>query len=90
MDALRAYLTAGPYGGASPTPVLVVREGLDPQRREQLRADLALSPEERVALAEQTALVAQIAGSRASRSQVLGFDRVVDFHAWERHEALAR
>lgn len=90
MEALRAYLLAGPYGGASPAPALVVRDGLDPQRHAQLRADLALSPEERVALAEQTALVAQLASSRASRGQVLGFDRVVDFHAWERHEALAR
>jgi hypothetical protein len=86
VDALEAYLEG---------PQRVVREaappyasGLGPSRVAQLEADLALTPEERVALAEETALVSRPSRRRAPRGQVLVFDRLEEFHAWERQEAL--
>jgi predicted transcriptional regulator len=88
-EALRSYLAA------SSGPRATLREagvpyaaGAAPSRVAQLEADLALSPEERVRLAEQTALVAELRGSAPQRDRVIGFDRIADFLAWERHEDL--
>jgi len=86
VEALEAYL-AGPQR--------VVREtappyasGLGPSRLAQLEADLALTPEERVALAEDAARVSELSRRRPPRHQILTFDRLEEFHAWERREAL--
>ena len=62
--------------------------GLGTRRLAQLEADLALTPEERVELAEETTLVAELARPRARRDQVLTFDSVEAFHAWDRRESM--
>jgi hypothetical protein len=85
-EALRAYLTPAARGARSLAPPAAA--GLGPSRHAQLEADLALSPEERVRLAEQTALVRPPDQRRGRRDQVLTFDRLEDFFAWEKREAI--
>lgn len=90
VDALRRYVS---QPGAS---AAVVREapaayveGLGPTRQAQLEADLALTPEERVILAQQTATLGAVRRRGAPlRRRVLVFDRSEDFFDWERWEAL--
>lgn len=76
-------------GTAPPAPRLVreatvsyeVRAGLGEQRQAQLRADLALTPEQRVVEAERTAR----AGSPGPRwTGIITFDRFEDYLAWKR------
>lgn len=88
-EALRTYLNAssGPSATLHEVGVPYVA-GPAPSRLAQLEADLALTPEERVRLAEQTALVAELRGPAPQRDRVIGFDRVADFLTWERHEDL--
>lgn len=87
VEALRSYLNRT-KGGAVREPAVAYRPGLNEHRLQQLEADLALSTEERVALAEQTALVAQLRGRPPQRDRIVGFDRLEDFLAWERREGL--
>jgi predicted transcriptional regulator len=90
-EALAKYLAAA----EQPTRVARVREaaasndsagiGLGEQRLEQLRADLSLSPEQRVLAAERTA--GAVARPSARWTGVLTFDRYEDYLAWKRREA---
>ena len=89
-DALRAYLAAP---DAQRT---VVREvgatyavGLGPSRLAQLTDDLALTPEERVRLAQQAADARPPRRRPVQRDRLICFDRLEDYFAWERHEDLA-
>lgn len=62
------------------------RRGLGAQRRAQLIADLALTPEARVRAAEETARVAFLRNPlRVQR--VLTFDRYEDYLDWKALEA---
>ena len=75
--------------GAVREPPATYGAGLGPGRLAQLEADLALTPEERVLLAHQTAVIG--AGRRRGaplRHRVVVFDRIVDFFVWERREAI--
>jgi hypothetical protein len=86
VDALRTYLTASkPVVRETSAPYAV---GLGPSRSRQLEADLSLTHEERVLLAQESAEVWRL-GRRRPRQQVLCFDEIADFHAWERREAIA-
>ena len=90
-EALRRYLgdlSGRPRGVAAARPTYIPGPG--PARLEQLRADLDLTPGERVRIAEQTALVSELRGPPPQRDRVIGFDRLEDFFAWERHEELRR
>jgi hypothetical protein len=60
-------------------------EGLDPQRREQLRRDLALSPVARVRAAEEPLRVGLSEG--AATTPVRIFATYDDFAAWRRRHA---
>ncbi len=97
VDALREYLDrAGPL----PVPPPAVAEprtgyrptsgGVGEQRRAQLMADLALSPDERVREAERTARISDLRrpeeGSRRDRVRL--FDRYEDYLEWDRLERL--
>ena len=84
-EALRAYPTRPARG--TPSSAVPAMAGLGPSRQAQLVADLALAPEERVRLAEQTALVSLQHRRPGRRDQVLTFDRIEDFLAWEKREA---
>ena len=86
-EALRAYVAREPVR-VSRASAAHEAIGLGPSRQAQLEADLALTPEERVRLAEQTALVRPHGLRRGRRDQVLTFDRIEDFLAWEKREAL--
>ena len=85
-EALRAYLTERPPMVREATAPYAA--GLGPSRLAQLEADLSQTPEERVALAEEAALVAELARPCPRRHQVLVFDSIEAFHAWERREAV--
>jgi predicted transcriptional regulator len=87
-EALRTYLGAGAVDTTVHEPAAFYAAGLGPSRRAQLQADLALTPEERVEAAEGMALVSTLRRRTGARQQVLTFDRLEDFMAWERREAL--
>lgn len=89
-EALREHLsTARLPAWAVSEPRTDYVTGLGPGRLGQLEADLALTPEQRVRAAEQTALVAELRGPAPQRDRVIGFDRIEDFLAWERRETIA-
>jgi len=60
-----------------------VRPGLGASRLQQLKRDLALTPEQRVREAEETALLTQPRES-ARVHQLMAFDRYEDFLQWQR------
>lgn len=87
VEALRSYLNRTP-AAAVREPAATYLSGLGEQRLQQLESDLALSVEQRVAAAEQTALVAKLRGRPPQRDRIIGFDRLEDFLAWEQREDL--
>ena len=90
-EALRRYLSDDPGPGWPVAEALpAYRPGPGAARLEQLRSDLALTAEERVRVAEQTALVSELRAPPPQRDRVIGFERLEDFYAWERHEELRR
>jgi hypothetical protein len=89
VQALRGYLAARPTAGdegafvrEAPCPPYAPA-GLDAQRRAQLEADLALTPEQRVREAEATARLSEL-GDRPGVDRLITFDRYEDYLAWER------
>ncbi len=90
-EALRSYLESldspvgvtgeGTVGETAHAPY---RPGLGASRLAQLRADMALTPEERVREAEGTAQPIELQTSRWQADRVLTFDRYEDFLAWEK------
>lgn len=68
-------------------PTATYAAGLGPSRQAQLAADLELTPEERVLIAQQTSLIADLRGRRRGHDQVLTFDRYEDFLDWRGREA---
>jgi len=93
-EALRQYLArAGPLpepGGQPQDPHaagLIAPIGLGPSRLEQLRADLRLSPEERVKEAERTFRLSR-RGPQPSRQPVIAFESFEDYLEWDRREGL--
>lgn len=50
---------------------------------------MALGPEERVRLAEQAARAGPAPRRPHQPDRVIGFDRLEDYFAWERHESLS-
>ena len=86
-EALRAYL-ARPTGALPRETPAQYAAGPGPGRLAQLEADMALTPEERVAAAEETALVSELSHPRPRRSQILVFESIEAFHAWEKREAI--
>jgi hypothetical protein len=88
-EALRRYIE----GAADERGALTVAEtarsayavpGLDPQRRAQLEADLALTPEERVREAEATAKLGETGDRPRQLNRLLMFDSYEDYLAWGR------
>ena len=69
-------------------PTAHYASGLGPSRTAQLEADLVLTPEERVQIAEQTATISALRGRRPPREQIIAFDRYEDFLDWKKREAL--
>src|SRR4051812_22032219 len=86
-EALRTFVARQPTSARVSAPPSEAA-GLGYSRQAQLQADLALTPEERIRLAEQTALVRPDNRRRGRREQVLTFEAIEDFFAWEKREAL--
>jgi predicted transcriptional regulator len=75
---------ASSRAGREARPGYEAEPGLGVQRQAQLRADLALTPEQRVIEAERTARLARPTSVRWRG--VLTFDRFEDYLAWKRRE----
>jgi predicted transcriptional regulator len=90
VDALRRYVAEPEVSAARVRePAATYVAGLGPGRLAQLEADLALTPEERVLLAQQTAAIgAERRRGAPLRHRVVVFDRIEDFFTWERREAI--
>ena len=65
-------------------PTYDAKPGLGEQRQAQLRADLELTPEQRVIEAERTAQA--VGGTGGRWIGILAFDRFEDYLAWKRRE----
>lgn len=91
-EALRCYLEAARAAPEPQTrepsapPYGVASQGLGPYRLEQLKADLALTPEQRVLAAARSAEVARLRRTSPARTQVIQFDRYEDYLDWKRRE----
>jgi hypothetical protein len=83
VEALRQYLRA-PAGVSE--PAVAYRTRLGSYRTRQLRADLRLTPEQRVREAERTARSVPPAHYRR-RDQILTFDSFEAYLDWKRDEA---
>lgn len=72
-----------------PPPVIPAsaHDGLGDSRRAQLVRDLALTPEERVRAAEETARLSELR-SAPRTYQVLAFDRYEDYLNWKERRDL--
>jgi hypothetical protein len=66
-------------------PPYEVRRAFEEADRSRLRSDLALTPEQRVHLAEELARTAASAGPRPRFQRVIQFDRYDDYLDWKRH-----
>jgi hypothetical protein len=89
--AVERYLHSGGGGGgagrAREVGVAYV-PGLGSSRQAQLEADLALTPEQRVRHAEETARVADLRGAEPQRARIILFARLEDFMTWQRREEI--
>ncbi len=92
VEALRRYLAAQTKPArvvAEPVaPYQVPAAGIGEQRRAQLEADLALTPEERVKEAERTARLSDVLSPKRPVDRVLTFDAYEDYLEWDRRERL--
>lgn len=61
-------------------------EAIAEGRERQLRRNLALSPEERLAEAEELMALAREIHPRRRRAQIIGFETLEDFAAWKAEE----
>ena len=89
-EALRRYLEAVESVPAQ-TPaaheaagVPYAAPGISEYREDQLRADLALTPEQRVREAERTLALSELCAPAWRGDRVLMFDRYEDYLAWDR------
>jgi hypothetical protein len=80
-EALRRYLESPPDRPREQT------EGLGPSRFAQLRADLRLTPEQRVKEADRTLLEHSSAHSAAGKP-LIAFDSFEEYFEWDRRESL--
>jgi hypothetical protein len=92
-EALRQWEAGSAPAGAAaaarePAPAYETKPGLGEQRQAQLRADLALTPEQRVIQAERTTTAVPASDQRWSG--ILTFHRFEDYLAWKRREVALR
>jgi hypothetical protein len=95
-EALRHYL-AGLRGttdesarqGQVREPPAPYLPGLGDYRADQLDADLALTPEQRVRAAEESARLSDLKRPRWRAQRLLVFERYEDYLAWKRFADLA-
>ena len=83
-EALRRYLGGGSEAGEGRSGL-----ALGEYRRAQLEADLALTPEQRVREAEETARLSETGRKHWRAHWVVFFDRYEDYLTWKRWSNLA-
>ncbi len=88
-EALRQYLeksgtAAGPGRVSEPAAGAYAAREVAEARTARLVADLKLTPEERLRLAEKIALPARLLRRRSRRHQIIGFDTYEDFYEWKK------
>ena len=97
VDALRRYLGSVGAGGSEGQPARVVREvapilyvagEVAEGRLRHLRAELALSPSERLRRAEELGSLARQAQRRGRRQQAIGFESYEDFYEWKKRRLI--
>ena len=92
-DALRNTLVEAPAESVAGKPADQVGEpvrvyssrsieGLGPYRLNQLKADLALTPTERVLAAEKTGRVGSLREGKSYGNRIITFDRFEDYLDW--------
>lgn len=91
VEALRTYLAprrAAAVREPAPPPYAAVpvdaASEIAAARRLRLKAELELSPEERVRRAEELGRLGRARQRRGSRAQIIGFDTYEDFYEWKR------
>ncbi len=97
VDALRRYLGsvgAGRSEGQAArvvhevAPILYVAGEVAEARLRHLRAELALSPSERLRRAEELGSLARQAQRRGRRQQAIGFESYEDFYEWKKRRLI--
>jgi len=86
-EVLRAYVRGAAVREPIRHPYESLR-GLGESRLQQLQADLALTPEERVLEAERTAREAELLHGNSPGSGARCFDRYEDYLQWKRREGI--
>ena len=88
VDAIRAYLGAPPAVVREAAPAYGA-DAFGAARRAQLERDLARTPAQRLAAAEELTRLARTAQPRSRagrpRQQIIGFDSYEDFYEWKKH-----
>ncbi len=97
VDALRRYLGSVGAGRSEGQPARVVHEvapilyaagEVAEARLRHLRAELALSPSERLRRAEELGSLARQAQRRGRRQQAIGFESYEDFYEWKKRRLI--
>ncbi len=97
VDALRRYLGSVGAGrskgqparvGREVAPILYVAGEVAEARLRHLRAELALSPSERLRRAEELGSLARQAQRRGRRQQAIGFESYEDFYEWKKRRLI--
>lgn len=97
VDALRRYLGSVGAGRSEGQPASVVREvapilyvagEVAEARLRHLRAELALTPSERLRRAEELGSLARQAQRRGRRQQAIGFESYEDFYEWKKRRLI--
>jgi len=65
------------------SPYAGYEEEMESARRRRLKADLALTPAERLRQADELARLGRMAGPPRNRSQIIGFDSYEDYDRWK-------
>lgn len=86
-EALRSFLAAAVVREPL-APPYAATPGLGESRSHQLRADLALTPEQRVRAAELTAREARLVRRTPRGHGVHSFERYEDYLEWKRREGI--
>ncbi len=96
VDALRRYLgSVGARAEGQPArvvrevaPILYVAGEVAEARLRHLRAELALSPSERLRRAEELGSLGRQAQRRGRRQQAIGFESYEDFYEWKKRRLI--
>lgn len=97
VDALRRYMGSVGVGRSEGQPARLVREvapilyvagEVAEARLRHLRAELALTPSERLRRAEELGSLARQAQHRGRRQQAIGFESYEDFYEWKKRRLI--